>query len=105
MDTIPTPTPESVASVPKKRSFGGILAIVLILVLIIIGAFYAWGERIAEQDNLSPEEQQILNDLENQGNSTDPSAIEADLNAETSEEFNAELDQAFTEMDAAFEAQ
>lgn len=100
VNPMPT-TPEA----PKKAPVGGIIAIVLVLILIVLGALYAWGERIAENGELSPEEAQMLQELEAQGNSTDPDAIQADLSAESSEEFDAELDAAFQEMDAAFEAQ
>ncbi len=95
------PTPVS----PKKSSWGGILAIIVILILIVVGAFYAWGERIAKDGDLSPEEEQILEDLENQGSSTDPSSIEADLQAQSSEKFDENFDEAFNELDASFEAQ
>lgn len=97
--------PEPMAPAPKKTSPGGIIAIIVILVLIVIGAFYAWGERISKDTNLSPEEEQILENLDEQSNSTDPAAIEADLEAQSSEDFDAEMDAAFAEMDAAFEAQ
>lgn len=90
---------------PKKSPMAGIIAIVLVLILIILGALYAWGERIAEYGDLSPEEAQLVNELEQQSNSTDPEAIQADLSAESSAEFDSELDAAFQEMDAAFETQ
>lgn len=67
MDTTPTPpvtnTPAPVSATPtptkppaldpatlakqKQASYGAIFIIVLILVMIVVGAFYAWGKRIA----------------------------------------------------------
>ncbi|MDB5265445.1 MAG: hypothetical protein JWM39_158 [Parcubacteria group bacterium] len=32
----------------KQASYGAIVIIVLILVMIVVGAFYAWGKRIAQ---------------------------------------------------------
>ncbi|MBA3789450.1 hypothetical protein H0X32_03630 [Patescibacteria group bacterium] len=54
MDT--TPTPEKTSPNPpsphKNASWGAILSIVVILAMIVIGAFYAWGKRIAEEHPL-----------------------------------------------------
>ena len=44
---------------PKAQSWGAIISIIVIVLMIIIGAFYAWGARIAEQnDLLAPTSQQ-----------------------------------------------
>lgn len=98
----PTPTPITPSVEPKKpSSFGGTIAIVLILVLVVVGALYLWGERIAKAP-ASPEEQ--IETLQEQSSSTEPAAIQADLEAQSPEDFEAELDAAFTEIDAAFDA-
>ena len=34
---------------PKNASWGAIISIIVILAMIVIGAFYAWGQRI-DQD-------------------------------------------------------
>lgn len=34
---------------PKAQSWGTILSIMVIVLMIVIGAFYAWGQRIAEE--------------------------------------------------------
>jgi hypothetical protein len=34
---------------PTQQSWGTILALVIIVAMIVVGAFYAWGKRIAEQ--------------------------------------------------------
>ncbi|MDB5244772.1 MAG: hypothetical protein JWN18_642 [Parcubacteria group bacterium] len=46
-----TPTSEGTPS-PKAQSWGAFLSIVVIMLMIIIGAFYAWGKRIAEEKAL-----------------------------------------------------
>ncbi len=33
---------------PAAQSWGAVISIVIIVLMIIIGAFYAWGERIAQ---------------------------------------------------------
>lgn len=89
------------APVKPRGSMGGMLAIVLILIIIVVGALYFWGQRIAESPNTGKD---AVGELETQSSSTEPSAIEADLEAETPEEFNADIDSAFDELDASFEA-
>ena len=73
--------------------------LVLIVALIVAGAFYTWQNRVSAPAN----EEATIESLETQDESTDPAAIEADLEAQSSEEFDAELDKAFTELDASFD--
>jgi NADH:ubiquinone oxidoreductase subunit 3 (subunit A) len=35
---------------PKAQSWGAFISMVIIVLMIIIGAFYAWGKRIAEEN-------------------------------------------------------
>ncbi len=39
---------------PKAQSWGAVISIIIIVLMVIIGAFYAWGERISE--NTAPTE-------------------------------------------------
>jgi hypothetical protein len=34
---------------PKNASWGAIISIIVILAMIVIGAFYAWGKRVDEE--------------------------------------------------------
>jgi amino acid transporter len=34
----------------KAQSWGTVISIIIIVLMIIIGAFYSWGKRIAEQN-------------------------------------------------------
>jgi len=44
-------TPPSTSSKPARNaSWGGVVGILLIVAVIILGAFYTWGERIAVQE-------------------------------------------------------
>lgn len=49
MEDHSTIAPESSAPVRKNTSWGAIIAILLILAMVVVGAFYAWGKRVAEQ--------------------------------------------------------
>jgi len=44
----PSQTPSPLPS-PKAQSWGALISIVVIVLMIIVGAFYAWGKRIARQ--------------------------------------------------------
>jgi hypothetical protein len=43
-------TPELIIKMPtpRQQSWGAVISIVVIVLMIIIGAFYAWGKRISE---------------------------------------------------------
>jgi hypothetical protein len=49
MENTPTPPPLGTPS-PQQQQWGVIISIVIIVCMIVIGAFYAWGKRIAEQN-------------------------------------------------------
>lgn len=36
----------------KAQSWGTVISIIVIVLMIVIGAFYAWGKRIAEQNQI-----------------------------------------------------
>jgi len=59
----PEQSPRSVLTVPpsgalsgapsqKAQSWGAVVSIVIIVLMVILGAFYAWGERIAQENAL-----------------------------------------------------
>jgi len=50
----PGETPQSVPGIPspKAQQWGVVISIVIIVLMIVIGAFYAWGKRIAEENAL-----------------------------------------------------
>lgn len=86
---------EVVITTPKPRtSWGAIIGLLLVVVIVVAGAFYMLGERVAH-------ERQPLHAAEERSESTEPEAIEADLAAQTPEEFEEDIDAAFAELDAA----
>ena len=52
-----TPEKEMPPAMPSaaQQSWGVVISIVIIVLMIIIGAFYAWGQRIAQQNALHTE--------------------------------------------------
>jgi len=44
----PETTPQAGAPSPQAQQWGVVISIVIIVLMIIIGAFYAWGERISQ---------------------------------------------------------
>ena len=52
--TVPSEPPPSLPGVPspQAQSWGTVISIIIIVLMNIIGAFYAWGERIAEENAL-----------------------------------------------------
>lgn len=104
----PTDSPNIAASAPsveapkKKSSIGGVLAIVIVLAALVGAAFYFWGERIS--DEAASTEQQ-LEDLGIQDTSTDAASIEADLNAQSPDDFDSDFEKAFGELEASFGAE
>ena len=46
--TSPAPAPQPGVPSPAAQQWGVVISIVIIMLMVIIGAFYAWGERIAE---------------------------------------------------------
>jgi hypothetical protein len=44
---MPKVVPAGVPS-PQAQSWGAVVSIIIIMLMVIIGAFYAWGERIAQ---------------------------------------------------------
>lgn len=44
----PVPAPLPGVPSPKQQQWGVIISIVVIVLMIVVGAFYAWGKRIAQ---------------------------------------------------------
>jgi hypothetical protein len=83
-----------VQQAPVKTSYGALVGLLAIVAVIVVGAFYLLNQRLEE-----PEIQQLTE----QGDSTDPAEIEQDLSNQSPDEFDQDLDKAFVELNAAFE--
>jgi hypothetical protein len=51
MDNVPSG--QEPHSVNKNASWGAIISILVIMAMVVIGAFYAWGKRIDEEHTAS----------------------------------------------------
>lgn len=49
-----TPAPAIKPPTPKQQSWGAIIAMLIIILMIVVGAFYAWGKRVAKERGLLP---------------------------------------------------
>jgi hypothetical protein len=96
MDTTPAPAPSPMTpgGEKPKTSYGAVIGLLIIVAAIVIGALYFLKERVGDDMYTNPE------DLSTQGTSTAPEDIEADLNAQSSDDFDREIDQAFVDMEA-----
>jgi hypothetical protein len=47
----PLTAPQPIIKPPSRarQSWGAIIAMIIIVLMIVVGAFYAWGKRIAEE--------------------------------------------------------
>jgi hypothetical protein len=46
----PEQSPVTKMPTPQQQSWGVIISIVIIVLMIVVGAFYAWGKRVAQQN-------------------------------------------------------
>jgi uncharacterized protein HemX len=49
---VSTESSSSQHTVTKNASWGALISIAIILAMVIVGAFYAWGQRISEEHTL-----------------------------------------------------
>ncbi|KND50057.1 MAG: hypothetical protein AB203_03650 [Parcubacteria bacterium C7867-008] len=59
------PAASTAAAAPEmkktNKSWGALIVIFLILAVVVIGAFYAWGERVAQQADALPVPTETVN--------------------------------------------
>ena len=41
---------------PKQQQWGTVISMIIIVLMIVVGAFYAWGKRIAQNSQYTPAE-------------------------------------------------
>ena len=74
----------SMPGAPEKKSYGPLIAVIVILFLIVVGGLYFLGQRMSRNsyDNLQqPTQDEVTQGLNNQSSDDNVSSIEADLKA------------------------
>ena len=86
----PTPTPEG-----DGNSAGPIVGSVIVIIIIIIGGLYFWGQRLSQDmkgEDILSEEDALVADLVEVSDSDEVGAIEDDLNATDLDDLDADLE-------------
>lgn len=91
-----TPAPADAA---KPASPGALIGMLVIIAVIVLGAWYLWNQKSGSETRSAD-----VSTLETQSTSTDAAAIESDLSAQSPDDFDSGVDQAFGELDASFDA-
>lgn len=90
------PPPVPVEKPATKTSWPALIGLVIVLLLVAGAAYYL------KESMMGPVETgTAIEELETQGDSTDADAIEADLAAESPDEFEEDFDAAFAEIEAS----
>ncbi len=104
---IGTVMPQTPRVPEDKKSIGPIVGIVIIILVLVLGGLYFWGQKINMMDQgISPEtvlnaEDASLVQLGQQSDSDTTASIEADLNATDISNLDTELDNIQSEAGAA----
>lgn len=95
MSQMPNTTP-LMGGGEKNGKTGAIIGILVIIIILVIGGLYFWGERLVETDTQQMETPAAFQPEES--TSDEVTAIEADLSATVLEGFDAELNSIDTEL-------
>ncbi len=90
--------PQMPQSSPSEHAWSTLGIAVLAVVLLAIGA-YAW---YATKDTGSQVSNEDIEQIQAQSASNDPSSIEADLGAQSPDDFDAEIDAAFEGVEGGY---
>jgi hypothetical protein len=82
------PTPQRGGG--ENKSFGPLIGIVIIILILVLGGLYLWSNQ-SDLGSLSPNEDGVIQALQEQGASDEVSAIEEDLSATDLESLDADL--------------
>ena len=79
----------------EGKSFGPIIGIIIIVIILIFGGLYFWGQQLNEEvsiESLAPSADETIGTLEMQSTSDEISDIESDLDLTDLEDLDADLD-------------
>lgn len=99
----PTPILEETPT-PKSSSVGALIGIVVVILVIVLGGLYFWGQRVEQleqKDSLTAlGEDNSVETLQTQGTSDEIGDIEADVNATDLENLDKEVGTIDAELNA-----
>jgi hypothetical protein len=99
----PTPVPAPVQTPTEEKSVGSAIGIIIIIVIIILGGLYFWGQRVAKQAPVEPQQQTTaqaqqpvtpgadINQLNTQSSADDLNSIQADVKATNLNDLGTEV--------------
>jgi len=99
MEQTPNPNVQGSAAPEQKTSWAALAGLVVVVFALAAGAYYL--QEILPEPAVT--DAQMVQNIETQSDSTEPEAIEADLEAQSPDEFDQEFDEAFAELDASLE--
>ncbi|MDP2705154.1 MAG: hypothetical protein Q8O71_01995 [bacterium] len=87
---------------PVASSVGPLVGIIIVVIIIVLGGMYFWGQRV-DRSGIDPmlENDAMTQSLENQSSSDDLTAIEADIDNTDLENLDAELNQINSDLEAS----
>ena len=77
----------------SRKPMGPIIGSIIIVLLIVLGGLYFWGERLNREEMLNQQTapDAVVDDLKTQGTSDKVSSIEADVSATNLDDLDAGL--------------
>lgn len=93
-------SPNPMGDGKEDKSFGPLIGIVIIVIILILGGLYFWGQQVGEEslEELAPSADEVIGTLEMQGSSDELIDIEDDLNITDLDNLDADLDAIESEL-------
>lgn len=95
----PTPVVPNETDTSEESSMGPIIGAIIIILILIIGGLYFWGQNLVDKEGVTDEDaEEILEDdevseeLSQQSSSDEVEDIEADLEASSFEDIDSDLE-------------
>lgn len=94
----PTPVASNETDTSEESSMGPIIGAIIIVLILIIGGLYFWGQNLVQNEDVADDdmeelldEDEVTEELQEQSSSDEVDDIEADLEASSYEEIDADL--------------
>lgn len=100
-----TPQPTETEAAPSHKNvwLSVLLGVILVLVVLGLGGFYLWGAYLAKEQAPEVSEEEAMEESEDAQMSNDPTPENASVNTNSIESIEEDLEEDFSDIDAAFE--